>query len=121
MRLSNFEEITTKHTHIFLSPHLDDVVFSVGGTLAVQISNGLHPLVITVFAGVPSAGQQLSPLALDVQHEMGFRDNPTVAMETRRKEDANALDFLQCDYLWLELARMPSTGAIPAITRIASS
>ena len=102
MRLSNFDEITTKHTHIFLSPHLDDVVFSVGGTLAVQKSNGLHPLVITVFAGVPSAGQQLSQLALDIQHEMGFRDNPTVAMETRRKEDANALDFLQCDYLWLD-------------------
>ena len=102
MRLNSFEDITTKYTQIFLSPHLDDVVFSVGGTLGVQVSNGLRPLVITVFAGVPAAGQALSPYALEIQNEMGFRENPTVAMETRRKEDATAMDFLYCDYLWLD-------------------
>lgn len=102
MRLNSFEEITTQYTHIFLSPHLDDAVFSTGGTIAVQVSNGLRPLVMTVFAGVPPAGHQLSPFALDVQRRMGFRENPTVAVEARRKEDAAALDFLGCDYLWLD-------------------
>lgn len=102
MRLNNLDEIGRQYRHIFLSPHLDDVVYSCGGTLAVQASTGLRPLIITVFAGIPSAGQQLSPFALQIQRDMGFRENPTVAMETRRREDATAMDFLYCDYLWLD-------------------
>ena len=51
MQLKNFDEIKRDHRHIFLSPHLDDVVYSCGGTLGVQVSTGLRPLVITVFAG----------------------------------------------------------------------
>jgi LmbE family N-acetylglucosaminyl deacetylase len=102
LRLNNIEEISRQYRHIFLSPHLDDVVYSCGGTLAVQVNTGMRPLVITVFAGIPSTGYQPSPFALQIQKEMGFRDNPTVVMEARRKEDATALDFLNCDYLWLD-------------------
>lgn len=102
MRLNSLEEIGKQYRHIFLSPHLDDAVYSCGGTLAVQVSTGLRPLIITVFAGIPPAGHQLSPFALQIQKEMGFREDPTVAMEARRKEDAAAMDFLGCDYLWLD-------------------
>ncbi len=102
MRLNSLEEIGRQYRHIFLSPHLDDAVYSCGGTLAVQVSTGLRPLIITVFAGIPPTGHQLSPFALQIQKEMGFRENPTVVMETRRKEDAAAMDFLKCDYLWLD-------------------
>ncbi len=104
MQLTSLNDITTKYRHIFLSPHLDDVVYSCGGTLGVQLSSGIHPLVITVFAGVPAANLQLSPIATQIHQEMGISPSQGVgvAVETRRKEDAAALDYLQVDYLWLD-------------------
>jgi LmbE family N-acetylglucosaminyl deacetylase len=104
LQLSSLNDIARHHRHIFLSPHLDDVVYSCGGTLAVQVSNGLRPLVITVFAGIPAANQSLSPFAAQIHRAWGANMALGVgsAVETRRKEDAAALDFLQVDYLWLD-------------------
>lgn len=102
MQLKSIDEITTDHRHIFLSPHFDDVVYSCGGTLGVQKSVGLRPLVITVFGGTPQAGTPLSPFALDVQRKMGFSQDVQNVIQTRRKEDAAALDLLGVDYLWLD-------------------
>src|SRR5215471_4676130 len=102
MQLKSFDEITKDHRHIFLAPHLDDVVFSCGGALGVQVSTGLHPLVITVFAGVPSPSIELSPFAAKIHRDMGFRQNAQIAVTTRRNEDARALDYLKADYLWLD-------------------
>ena len=102
MQLKSYDEITKGHRHIFLSPHLDDVVYSCGGTLGVQVSTGLHPLVITVFAGVPSPTIELSPLAAEIHRDMGFRQNAQIALTTRREEDARALNYLNIDYLWID-------------------
>jgi LmbE family N-acetylglucosaminyl deacetylase len=102
LQLNNFDEITRDHRHIFLSPHLDDVVYSCGGTLGVQVSTGLRPLVITVFAGVPTSTIDLSPFAAEIQIGMGFRQNAQTAMTTRREEDKRALDYMNVDYLWLD-------------------
>jgi len=103
LQLTSLEDITTTSRHIFLSPHFDDVIFSCGGTLAVQVSNGLHPLVITVFGGIPPQGWEISPYAYQVQREMGATNlNAEAFVVNRRKEDASALDYLQADYLWLD-------------------
>src|SRR5579871_5506523 len=102
--LTSFNDITTKYRHIFLSPHLDDVVYSCGGTLGVQVSSGLRPLVLTVFAGLPTSNATLSPLA---QHQftnagVSLAQGASSLVEARRKEDADALNYLECDYLWLD-------------------
>lgn len=104
MQLTSFNDITTKHRHIFLSPHFDDVVYSCGGTLGVQVSSGLRPLVITIFGGIPSPDLELSPFARRVHQEMGadYTKGPGNAVEIRRKEDISALDYLEVDYLWLD-------------------
>lgn len=104
MQLTSFKDITTKHRHIFLSPHFDDVVYSCGGTLGVQVSSGLRPLVITIFGGVPSSTLKLSPFAEQVHRGMGADTTQGVNLlvETRRKEDAAALNYLEVDYLWLD-------------------
>jgi LmbE family N-acetylglucosaminyl deacetylase len=102
LQLNSFDEIKRDHRHIFLSPHLDDVVYSCGGTLGVQVSTGLRPLVIGVFAGVPSTNLELSPFAVEVHREMGFRQNAQTAMIVRREEDARALEYLNVDYLWFD-------------------
>lgn len=103
MQLTSFDDISRKHRHIFLAPHLDDVVYSCGGTLGVQASCGLRPLVITVFAGIPSPTLTRSPFATSVEHSMQWKPAPGVTnlVEARRKEDAAAFDLLQADYLWL--------------------
>lgn len=104
MQLKSLDDITPNNRHIFLSPHFDDVVYSCGGTLGVQASCGLRPLIITVCAGVPSSGLELSPFALQMHKVMDFRQETTVEtiVATRRKEDASALDYLNADYLWLD-------------------
>ena len=104
MQLTSFNNITTTHRHIFLSPHFDDIVYSCGGTLGVQVSCGIRPLIITVFGGVPSADLALSPLATRVHQEMGADVTKGAGdmVERRRREDATACEYLEVDYLWLD-------------------
>ncbi len=102
MQLKSLEDINTGHRHIFLSPHFDDVVYSCGGTLGVQVSVGLRPLVITVFGGAPQPGTGLSAFAMDVHRKMGFSQDVQAAVQTRRQEDAAAMEHLGVDYLWLD-------------------
>ena len=104
MQLTSINDITKKYRHIFLSPHFDDVVYSCGGTLGVQVSSGLHPLVITIFGGPPATNTPLSPFAQNVHSKWGAdpAKGALGVIETRRKEDAAALEYLQADYLWLD-------------------
>ncbi len=101
MQLTSLEDITTSHRHIFLSPHFDDAVYSCGGTLGVQVSVGLRPLVVTIFGGGPEQGTSLSPFAMDTHRKWGFSQDINTAIQARRKEDAAALEHLGVDYLWL--------------------
>jgi LmbE family N-acetylglucosaminyl deacetylase len=104
LQLTSVNDITKQHRHIFLSPHFDDIVFSCGGTLGVQVSSGLRPLVITIFGGAPAINTPLSPLAQHLHSQWGIdpAKGASGAVEARRKEDAVALDYLQADYLWLD-------------------
>ncbi len=104
LQLTSINDIIKKYRHIFLSPHFDDVVYSCGGTLEVQVSSGLHPLVITVFGGYPPANTLLSPFAQHLHGKWSVdpAKGASEIIETRRKEDATALEYLQADYLWLD-------------------
>ena len=116
MQLTNFSDIQTHHRHIFLSPHFDDVVYSCGGTLGVQVYAGMRPLVITVFASEPATPIELSPFALDNHRKMGFRHDVAAVVKARRQEDANALNYLQVDYLWLDYPDAIYRGSPPYYT-----
>ena len=104
MQLTNIDEITTKHRHIFLAPHFDDAVYSCGGTLGVQVSAGLRPLVITIFGGIPTPSLVPSPFATQVTRKWGTSGSDSIGalVEKRRQEESAALDYLQVDYLWLD-------------------
>jgi LmbE family N-acetylglucosaminyl deacetylase len=104
MQLKSFDDITTRYQHIFLSPHFDDVVYSCGGTIGVQVSCGLRPLVMTIFAGIPSLNVELSLYAQQGQRSMGFGQDAASAVAARCQEDVTALDYLHVDYLWLDYA-----------------
>lgn len=128
MQLKSLGDITSDYQYIYLSPHFDDVVYSCAGTIGKQVQLGQHPLVVTIFAGIPPAELKLSLLALKFHARMGFdqfaahivkyRGVGRVAIQlrqfiakkqdagdvirTRRNEDARAVTYLETDYLWFD-------------------
>ena len=79
------------YDHIYLSPHLDDVVLSCGGQIWHQVQAGERVQVVTVFASAPTAGTPLSPFAQELHARWGHVTNAIVA---RQEEDRAALAIL---------------------------
>ncbi|MGD1993045.1 MAG: PIG-L family deacetylase, partial [Anaerolineae bacterium] len=69
--------------HVFLSPHLDDVVLSCGGTVARLAQQRESVLVVTVFGGDPDL-DRLSSFAQETHAAWG---DPPTPYATRRAED----------------------------------
>lgn len=117
MQINSLKEITKDSRHIFLSPHFSDVVYSCGGTLGVQASNGLYPLVITIFGGQPAEDWQPGPFAQDLQRRMqasNLSSHDLVA--TQRREDVRALSVVSANYLWLDYLAALYRGSPPYYT-----
>lgn len=79
---------------IYLSPHLDDAVFSCGGLIWQQATAGERVEVWTICAGDPPEGE-LSPLAKALHARWQIGLNPAAA---RRTEDAAACRRLGAFY-----------------------
>jgi len=77
-----------------ISPHLDDAVLSLGQMMSASPST-----IITVFAGDPPEGIDLSPY----DDSCGFRSSK-LAMEARRQEDLRAAAILQCNAIHWEFS-----------------
>lgn len=76
-----------QYDEIYISPHLDDVVYSCGGRIAQQRKLGVRVLVVTLFGdGATEPVSQLTGRFAD--------------FETRRGEDRAALERLDADCLW---------------------
>ncbi len=86
------------YAHVYLSPHLDDVVLSCGGGIHQQVMAGRRPLVVTLFAGRPPANVDLSDFAQSLHAR--WRDSADL-IATRWAEDQAALATLGVDYLRL--------------------
>lgn len=90
---------------IYLSPHLDDAVFSAGGLIYEQAQSGTPVEIWTFMAGFPEL--DVSPLAQAIHKQWGFSSSEETIRE-RREEDKNAatilgakslhFDFLDCIY-----------------------
>ena len=94
-------------TALFLSPHLDDAVFSCGGLIAQLGDAGWRTVMATVFTAtvLPATG-----FALTCQTDKGL--GPDVDyMALRREEDRVAADILGVtDLRWLDLPEAPHRG-----------
>ena len=91
--------LVTEGNVLALSPHLDDVVFSVGATLAHAIRHGAQVTVLTVFACDP--GSREHPGSWDAR--AGFRSQGEAAAQ-RRREDERACSLLGASCRWLPFA-----------------
>ena len=103
-------------TALFLSPHLDDAVFSCGGTIALLPRAGWRVIVATVFTrsvlnppGFAPACQLDKGLTPDVDY-----------MALRRDEDAAACARLGAEVRWLDALEAPHRGyGSAAVDRLA--
>ncbi|WP_205880452.1 PIG-L deacetylase family protein [Lichenicoccus roseus] len=89
-----------------LSPHLDDAVFSCGGTLARLADAGWRVVVATLFTASVPAPQGF---ALACQLDKGLEASVDY-MELRRHEDATACDRLMAQARWLPFPEAPHRG-----------
>ena len=94
-------------TALFISPHLDDVTFSCGGTLAALADQGWRTIMATCFTAtiLPATG-----FALACQLDKGL--SPDIDyMALRREEDRRAAAILGVtDLRWLDLPEAPHRG-----------
>jgi LmbE family N-acetylglucosaminyl deacetylase len=90
-----------RYHRVYLSPHLDDAIFSCGGAIAGACAEGLAVLVATVCSAVPPASQELSPLARSLHDRWGLA--PAEVVPTRLAEDERALALAGADGLRLGL------------------
>ena len=88
---------------VYLSPHLDDAVFSCGGLIARQKARGDEVVVITVCAGDPPVGE-LTPFAYDLHRRWGGEGSP---VGLRRAED-----HVACGRLGASVVHLPIPDAI---------
>ena len=91
---------------VAVSPHLDDAVFSAGGTLARLAAAGHDVLVLTVFTGSVAAP---SRFALACQTDKGLPPEADY-MAIRRAEDAEACRRLEARPVWLPFREAPHRG-----------
>jgi LmbE family N-acetylglucosaminyl deacetylase len=71
---------------IYLSPHLDDAIYSCGGLIHQQARQGLDVEIWTIFAGQFDA-RKLSPFAKDIHQRWG---TGLLSVQARRIEDQKA-------------------------------
>lgn len=83
---------TCKRQHVYLSPHLDDVVLSCGGQVWLQAQDDAQPLVVTVFAGRPPTDRPLSAFARSLHDRW---EHPEDAAAIRQQEDRAALAIVE--------------------------
>lgn len=81
---------------VVLSPHLDDAVLSVGGTIAAHVEAGGTATVLTLFAGDTRSLQNAG--AWDVRSEF---TTAGAAARHRRQEDKDACDRIGASTIWL--------------------
>ena len=93
-------------TALAISPHLDDAVFSAGGTLARLAGEGWRVVVATVFtASVPEP----AGFALACQLDKGLPPDVDY-MALRRDEDAVACASIGAEPLWMPFREAPHRG-----------
>ncbi len=77
----------SRYDTLVFSPHLDDAVYSLGGSLLAEREAGRSVLVVTVFGH----GRPEAPVG----------EGPYDDYATRQDEDRRAMEALDVDYLWL--------------------
>ncbi|MHB9034210.1 MAG: PIG-L deacetylase family protein [Anaerolineae bacterium] len=82
------------HTHIYLSPHLDDAVYSCGARIFTQVQAGLPVRVVSCFTATPP-DEYLTAFTSELKERWGDIDDINAV---RRAEDIEASQLLGYSY-----------------------
>jgi LmbE family N-acetylglucosaminyl deacetylase len=85
-------ELTGPDTHLFISPHYDDIALSCGGTAARVTEAGKDGVVALVFGDHPDPGQPLTSFAEQMHRDWGMSADQVIG--GRRAEEADASRIL---------------------------
>lgn len=97
-KITDFNDLQDRYTHIYLSPHLDDAVLSCGGAIVSHRRAGEQVLVVTLCTAAPSVEGPFSLLAQEFHREWALPPEQVVA--ARLREEAVAMERVDVDYYW---------------------
>lgn len=92
-------ELTAPDTHLFISPHYDDIALSCGGTAALVTEAGKDGVVALLFGDHPDPGQPMTAFADRMHRDWGMSADRVIA--GRRAEEAEASRILGLRDLFL--------------------
>jgi LmbE family N-acetylglucosaminyl deacetylase len=101
MHYQDLDQLPHAYEHVYISPHLDDAVFSCGGALACHVANRARALVVTLCTAVPPADGPFSDLAHEFHGEWGL--SPEEVVTARLREDQAAMARLGVDYVYIDM------------------
>lgn len=104
---------------LFVSPHLDDVSLSCGGTVARMADEGSKPLVVTCFTAPPVPDEPLGELARDL-HRLWQASSGDAIVVRRRAEDVAAASVLGAETVWLDHREAPYRPGYPRFVDVFS-
>ena len=84
--------LTEPDTHLFISPHYDDIALSCGGTAALVSGSGNDAVVALLFGDHPDPAQPMTSFAEHMHAEWGMSADQVIA--GRRAEEAEASRIL---------------------------
>jgi LmbE family N-acetylglucosaminyl deacetylase len=79
-------------THLFISPHYDDIALSCGGTAAVVSEAGKDAVIALLFGDHPDPDQSMTPFAIQMHADWGMSADQVIA--GRRDEEAASARIL---------------------------
>ena len=89
-----------RHSHVIISPHFDDGVFSCGGTANQLVAAGHTVLVITMMGGLFHGELPDTPILADLHRRWEAGEDP---LRRRQIEDENASRSLGVDFMHVPL------------------
>jgi LmbE family N-acetylglucosaminyl deacetylase len=84
--------LTAPDTHLFISPHYDDIALSCGGTAALVSEAGKDAVVALLFGDHPDPEQPMTPFADQMHADWGMTADQVIA--GRRAEEAESSRIL---------------------------
>lgn len=103
-----------RYDEIYVSPHLDDAIYSCAGRIAQQRRAGVRVLVVTLFGDGKNASLDTGGAVAAQGKQSRIGD-----FEARRLEDKAAMARVDADYVWLNepdfVFRRPSLGDLARI------
>lgn len=92
--------MTARKTHVFISPHFDDGIFSCGGTAHRLTAAGHAVTIMTIMGGLYQGELPDTPILADLHRRWSAGDSP---LRSRQIEDENASNSIGVDFMHVPL------------------